>query len=178
MFTFRAIEAISIKGVDQLIKTYEIIEKRTTPMPTHGVPGISTIFLGHNTELKQLQTQFKVVLETQKSQIVIVRGEAGMGKSRLIAEWLTTITPDTFSVLHGHGLPYVTGIGFTVCYSLLQNAINAYPPSFRWDHQISAALLPFLKYVLKLPLTQREEIPFSTLAPEQIKQLIILAVRE
>lgn len=178
LFTFREMEAISIKGVDQPIKTYEVIGKRTAPMPTRGVPGISSIFLGHNAELEQLRTRLKAVLETQTSQVVIVHGEAGMGKSRLIAEWLTAITPDTFSVLRGHGLPYVTGIGYTVFYSLLQNAINAYPPSFQWDHQISAALLPFLKYVLKLPLTQREEIPFSTLAPEQIKQLTILALRE
>lgn len=177
-FAFQAMEATFIKGVDYPVVTYQITGRRTTPEAVRGVHGVTSIFLGHETELAQLHARRADFMDHRAGQHVTVRGEAGMGKSRLVAEWLASIAPDTVQIWQGRGLPYVQGISYGIMRSLLQDAINTYPPGEVWDSHISAALLPFIKQLLELPLTPKEEMPLSTLTPERIKQLTELALRE
>lgn len=177
-FEFETMEATFIKGVDHPVVTYQVTGRRITPEAARGIQGVGSIFLGHEAELAQLRARLADFTEQRVGQRITVRGEAGMGKSRLVSEWLKDVTPDTARIWHGRGLPYVQGISYGIMRSLLQNAINTYPPNETWESQISAALLPFLKQIAGLPLTPREEMPLSTLTPESIKQLTELALRE
>lgn len=177
-FEFQAMEATSIKGVDHPVVTYQVIGKRTTPEAARGIQGVASIFLGHETELAQLRARLTDFIDHRAGQRITVHGEAGMGKSRLVSEWLADVTPDTARIWHGRGFPYIQGVGYGIMRSLLQNAINTYPPGETLDGQIAATLLPFLKQIAGLPLTPREEMPLSTLTPESIKQLTELALRE
>jgi adenylate cyclase len=177
-FEFQTMEATFIKGIDQPVVTYQIIGRRTAPEATRGIQGVTSIFLGHETELAQLRARLIDFVDHQAGQCITVRGEAGMGKSRLVSEWLADITPDTARVWYGRGLPYVQGVSYGIMRSLLQDAINSYQPGEAWDSRISAAMLPFLKQIAGLPLTPKEEMPLSTLTPESVKQLTALALRE
>lgn len=177
-FSFQEKEAVSIKGVDQPLVTYEVTGKRTTPEATRGVVGVTRIFLGHDAELAQLRARLTDFLEQRRGQIITVRGEAGMGKSRLVAEWLSSLNPDTVQIWQGRGLPYVQGVGYGIFRSLLQNAIESYPPGKQWDSQIYTAMTPFLKQILQLPLTPKEALSLKALTPENLKQLTALAMRE
>lgn len=177
-FEFQTMAATFIKGVDQPVVTYQVTGRRTAPEAARGIQGVSSIFLGHEGELAQLRARLADFVDHRAGQRITVRGEAGMGKSRLVSEWLTEVTPDMAHIWQGRGLPYVQGVSYGIMRSLLQNAINTYPPGEAWQSQISAALLPFLKQVAGLPLTPREEMPLSTLTPESIKQLTELALRE
>jgi class 3 adenylate cyclase/predicted ATPase len=177
-FEFQTMAPTFIKGVDQPVVTYQVTGRRTAPEAARGIQGVSSIFLGHEAELSQLHARLADFIEQRAGQRITVRGEAGMGKSRLVSEWLREVTPDTARIWQGRGLPYVQGVSYGIMRSLLQNAINTYPPGEAWESQISAALLPFLKQVAGLSLTPREEMPLSTLTPESIKQLTELALRE
>lgn len=178
LFTFETPEVLQVKGVDQPIVTYRVVGKRVAPAATRGVPGISTIFLGHEAELAKLKERLKALLQANKGQFVTIRGEAGMGKSRLVTEWLTTVDRHTVNTWQGHGLPYVTGAGYGIFRSLLNNAIRSNPAKARWDDGISPSLIPFLKKILEHPLSAAEELPLATLSPEHSKQLTTLALRE
>ena len=178
LFTFEAIKALQIKGVDHPVFAYRVVGKRTTPAATRGVPGISSIFLGHETELAQLNTLLETFLQERKGQFVTIRGEAGMGKSRLVTEWLSAIDRDAINIWQERGLPYITGVGYGIFRSLLNKSTRANPAGARWDTQISPSLIPFLKQILELPLTPTEELPLATLAPEHIRQLTTVALRE
>lgn len=177
-FEFQVMEATFIKGVDQPVVTYQVTGRRTVAEAARGIQGITSIFLGHETELAQLQERLDDFVLHHTGQCITVRGEAGMGKSRLVSEWLAEITPDIARVWQGRGLPYLQSIGYGILRSLLQDAINTYPPGEALDSRISAALLPFLKQIAGLPLEPKEEVPLSTLTPESIKQLTELALRE
>lgn len=177
-FEFETMPATSIKGVDLPVVTYQVTGRRITPEATRGIQGVASIFLGHEAELAQLRARLADFVEHRAGQRITVRGEAGMGKSRLVSEWLKEFAPGTARIWHGRGLPYVQDVSYGIMRSLLQNAINTYPPGEAWESRISAALLPFLKQIAGLPLTPREEMPLITLTPESIKQLTALALRE
>ncbi len=177
-FNFQVKEAVAVKGVDQPVITYEVTGKRMAPEATRGVMGVTRIFLGHDTELAQLRARLTAFLEDRQGQLITVRGEAGMGKSRLVAEWLSVVDPDQVQIWQGRGLPYVQGVGYGIFRSLLQNAIDSYPPGKQWDSQIYTAMVPYLKQVLQLPLTPKETAAINALPPENLKQLTALALRE
>ncbi|MEJ5310945.1 MAG: adenylate/guanylate cyclase domain-containing protein [Anaerolineae bacterium] len=177
-FKFETMEATSIKGVDHPVVTYQVTGRRVAPEAVRGIQGVSSIFLGHEAELAQLQARLADFVDHHAGQRIVVQGEAGMGKSRLVSEWLKDVSPETARIWHGRGLPYTQGVSYGIMRSLLQNAIHTYPADEAWESHISAALLPFLKQIAGLPLTPREEMPLSTLTPESIKQLTELALRE
>jgi len=177
-FNFQAKEPVAIKGVDGLVVTYEVIGKRTSPEAARGIIGVPRLFLGHDAELAQLRTRLTTFMENQQSQLIVVRGEAGMGKSRLVTEWLSVVDSNTVSIWQGRGLPYVQGVGYGIFRSLLQNALDTYPPDTPWDAHISPTMAPFLKQILELPLTPKETLALNALPPENLKQLTALAMRE
>ncbi len=177
-FKFKPKESTHVKGMDEPIITYEVLGTRATPMPTRGIPGVTAIFLGHETELSHLRALLADFLADGRGRMATVRGEAGMGKSRLVTEWLQDLDTHHIKVWHGRGLPYVQGVGYGVFRALLQNARSSYFPNTRWDQHITPALRPFLKQVMAMPLTEAEALPFNTLPPERIKQLTALAMRE
>ncbi len=177
-FNFQAQDPLTVKGMDQPIVTYEVTGKRLTPEATRGIIGVPPIFLGHDAELAELRAQLRAFLENHQGQCIIVHGEAGMGKSRLVSEWLSDVGPNIAQIWQGRSLPYIQGVGYGVFRSLMQNAIQADPTIAPWNGQISPAMIPFLKQIMGLSLSAKEALPFSTLPPEHIKQLTALAMRE
>ncbi len=177
-FNFQPAGTIQIKGFDQPIVVYEATGDRAEPLPTRGIAGVSSIFLGHDAEMKQLRDLLDVFLRDRQGRLVTIQGEAGMGKSRLVREWFNTPLPDSLAVWRGHGLPYTEGIGYAAFRSLMRDAQRTYEDGEAWTVHITPALRPFLRQMLGMPLTPEEQIAFRNLEPERVKQLTSLAFRE
>mgnify|MGYP000290325092 CR=1 FL=1 len=178
LFDFQERGSIQVKGFDQPITIYEVIQRRAAPASTRGIPGVSTVFLGRETELSVLQESLKTFLAQGEGAFVVVQGEAGMGKSRLVTEWLKSVDAQTVKVSRGRGLPYVQGVGYGIFRSLLEDAVKHYASGTRVERWLSPRLRPFLKQIVGLPLTAEEALPLNALEPERIKQLTALALRE
>ena len=117
-------------------------------------------------------------LGDRRGRLIIVQGEAGMGKSRLVQEWLSAPLPVTATVWRGRGLPYFEGVGYAPFRSLMEDALRLRGEPEAWEAQVTPALRPFLRQVAGLPLTPRENVAMRNLEPERVKQLTALAVRE
>ncbi len=176
-FNFQTAGSVQVKGFDQPIVVYEAVGDRSEPLPTRGIAGVSSIFLGHDAELDQLRTVLAGFVRDRRGQVVIVQGEAGMGKSRLVREWLTSPVGEA-AIWRGQGLPYTEGVGYAAFRSLLQDALRTYASHDTWETHITPALRPFLRQLLDLPLTADEQFAFRNLEPERVKQLTALAFRE
>lgn len=176
-FNFQTAGSVQVKGFDQPIVVYEVIGDRSEPLPTRGIAGVSSIFLGHDAELDQLRTVLAGFVRDRRGQVVIVQGEAGMGKSRLVREWLTSPVGEA-AIWRGQGLPYTEGVGYAAFRSLLQDALRTYASHDTWETHITPALRPFLRQLLDLPLSADEQFAFRNLEPERVKQLTALAFRE
>ena len=89
LFDVLAQEPVSVKGVAQPLRSYlvERAKPRAFRVPTRGIEGLETPMVGRSAQLEQLQTTFHAVLTQRSARALTVVGEAGLGKSRLLAEF-------------------------------------------------------------------------------------------
>lgn len=176
-FDFQTMGAIQVKGIDHPVAIYETLGQRSEPLRARGVAGVQDVFLGRDTELEQLDALVDAFLSDRRGRLVMVKGEAGMGKSRLVSEALSDVPSGQAAIWHGRGLPYAQGVGYGVFRSLLQDALRTYAPDTAWDSQVSPALRPFLRQLLG-ELSPQEQASLRYLEPKRVKQLTALAMRE
>jgi class 3 adenylate cyclase/tetratricopeptide (TPR) repeat protein len=177
-FNFHPSGTLAIKGFDQPITVYEAIGDRAEPLAARGIAGVSRIYLGHDVDLAHLRELSTAFIEDRRGRLVIIQGEAGLGKSRLVQEWLSSAHLDAANIWQGRGLPYAQGVGYGAFRSLMHDALRSYSSPDDLDRRISPALRPFLRTIVGLPLAAEEQIAMRNLEPDRVKQLIALALRE
>jgi class 3 adenylate cyclase/tetratricopeptide (TPR) repeat protein len=177
LFNFQTAGTLQIKGIDQPVAVYEALGDRSEPLSTRGISGVSSIYLGHDTELQQLRALLSAFLDDRRGRLIVIQGEAGLGKSRMVQEWLSTSAPGPAAIWKGRGLPYTQGVSYSLFRSLLHDALREQPGE-GWDVRVSPALRPFLRQMLGMALTPDERIAFSNLEPDRVKLLTTLALRE
>ncbi|HTP09548.1 MAG TPA: tetratricopeptide repeat protein, partial [Anaerolineae bacterium] len=178
LFNFQTSGTTHVKGFDQPILTFEVIGDRAEPLPTRGLSGLVTALLGRDDEMEQLHKMRSAFFNDRRGRLIVIQGEAGLGKSRLVHEWLSTPLPVETAVWHGRGVPYFEGVGYAPFRLLLQDALRVKGPAEEWDTHVTQALRPFLRPILGLALSARENVAMRSLEPERVKQLTTLAVRE
>ena len=72
---------------------------------SRGVPGLAAPLVGREHELESLQTTFAHVRRERRPELVTLLGDAGIGKSRLVREFLEPLEIDV-RVLVGRCLAY------------------------------------------------------------------------
>ena len=80
-FELRPLDPVSLKGKEAAVTPYEVV--RTAPEAATSAP---RPFVGRQTELKQIETAIAACLETCAGQVVAIRGDPGIGKTRLAVE--------------------------------------------------------------------------------------------
>jgi class 3 adenylate cyclase len=85
LFEFEPLEAIAVKGKTEPVPVYRVQAPRAIPGALRGIAGLESPLVGR-------QAEFRALLETierlraGEGGIVTLAGEAGLGKSRLVAE--------------------------------------------------------------------------------------------
>src|SRR5204862_4437995 len=74
-----------VKGKAEPVEAYSVLGERKGAIPTRGIEGLSSPLVGRERELNTLLGRIDELIAGQ-GQIVSVTGEAGLGKSRLLAE--------------------------------------------------------------------------------------------
>jgi class 3 adenylate cyclase/tetratricopeptide (TPR) repeat protein len=101
---------LSLKGIDEPVDAFVVLRERPAGFdlePTAGVGGVETTTVGRAIELLTLQEHLADVEEERAWRITTVVGEAGVGKSRLLAEldtWLSE-RPDAVWWFRGRASP-------------------------------------------------------------------------
>ncbi len=178
LFEFQARRLISVKGVDRPIDVYGVVRARSSPGDARGVPGITGVYLGRDAQLKQLRHLFEGFKEDPYGRLVTIVGEAGMGKSRLVAEWLSSVPAEELTVWHGRGIPYAQGTGYGLFRSLLGSALDTYTSPETWQSRVSKIFRPLINQLLGLPLASEDQRIWEQHDPERLSQLTRLAIRE
>ena len=96
---------IDAKGFPEPIETYQVLQvrPRTFRLLNRGVEGVETRMIGREQELQHLQFISKRVVRDKEFRFVTLAGEAGLGKSRLLAEfesWLN-VQPEQVGLFKG-----------------------------------------------------------------------------
>jgi predicted ATPase/class 3 adenylate cyclase len=84
---FRRLPSIQVEGISEPITAFQPIGIRMIPGQVRGLPGLQVPMIGRSDLLEQLIRVYTNVIQTGSSDIIFCSGEAGIGKSRLVAEF-------------------------------------------------------------------------------------------
>lgn len=107
------LDPVSVKGKAEALAIWTAMEARSR----FGVAvdhDEASVLIGRSQELTHLSDAFERAVSRGAPQLVTVAGEPGVGKSRLVREFLTVIDnrPDLVRWRQGRNLPYGEGITF------------------------------------------------------------------
>jgi class 3 adenylate cyclase/tetratricopeptide (TPR) repeat protein len=120
-FTFLALEPIRVKGKRDPLTVYELHQSRIAPGKSRGLRDLSYAFVGRDHDLAQLKEIFEGLL-AGLGQTVVVSGEAGIGKSRLVSEFKHDITSrEEVNWLEGRCLAYTSSVPYGPFLELIRN---------------------------------------------------------
>lgn len=85
LFDLRPAGPLALKGKSAPVPAVEILGRRVIAGKGRGIVGLTSAFVGRDSELALLRESVQAVAEG-RGRIVAVMGEAGIGKSRLVAE--------------------------------------------------------------------------------------------
>src|SRR5215213_10222509 len=96
-FELKARGAIEVKGKSEPLEVYEVLAPRATPGNPRGVPGLHSPLVGRDAESRLLRERVAGLRGPAQERawqgaFIAVIGEAGLGKSRLVAEVRETAT--------------------------------------------------------------------------------------
>lgn len=103
LFELRKQAPIEAKGKSRPLKTYLVQREKphSFRVEQRGIQGISTPMVGRTHEFETLQQHYYNMLLENKQYMVIISGEAGLGKTRLIYEfdsWIESLSWKTSSL--------------------------------------------------------------------------------
>ena len=109
IFDLVAQAPIAVKGIAEPLVTYlvERASPRAFRVETRGIEGVPTLTVARDAEIGRLQQVFRSLFEKRCLHRVTVVGEAGIGKSRLLHEFVGRIEtgPERVLLLQGRATP-------------------------------------------------------------------------
>jgi class 3 adenylate cyclase len=117
-FTFQEMDPIKVKGKREPLTVYELLHAKLQPDKSRGVEGLSSPLVGRDVERQALVNCLEK-LQTGKGQIATILGEAGIGKSRLLAE-IRQREGKNLTWLEGRSFAFSRSLGYGVFLDLLR----------------------------------------------------------
>ena len=88
-FRFRELGDQELRGKEQPIPAV-VLEERTPGADERGVPGLHAPMVGRDRELELLRSLYQRSAEEGQPNLVTIYGDPGVGKSRLVAEFVAS----------------------------------------------------------------------------------------
>lgn len=195
LFNFKEREPVQVKGKPHPLSIYELLEVKAQPGTQRGLAGLRSPMIGRDEQFGLLQERVRQLRE-RRGRIVTVVGEAGLGKSRLIAELRQKTLAEAqagggVTWLEGRGLSYRQSLSYRlfldIVYGFLGATENTYADEL-WRRLEERSLelfgrrknevAPYLAHMLGLKLDDElaDKLPLSE--PHIMQQRTLAAVGE
>lgn len=190
LFDVQALGKIEVKGKQEPVDAYRVLGRREGAVPTRGIQGLQSPLVGREQELRLLQERVQD-LGSGTGSLVSVIGEAGLGKSRLVAElkkWaLSQTAPPLW--LEGRSLSYETSTAYAPfarlltdffdlhsleAGSILYEKIKSKTEELAGDRAVEIA--PYIATMLGISPTGEDADRVLYLQPPQVRERIFAAV--
>ena len=189
-FNFEALEPATVKGKTEPIPIYKLISAKTPASLTGEGRQVSSELVGRDQDLDKLELQVMKAINGEGS-VVNVIGEAGIGKSRLIAELKKRDVLKRVTLLEGRAISIGKNLSFHPIIDLLKNwagiveddspisAFNKLEKAIRSIHpEETDEILPFVATLMGMKLTGRHANRIKGIEGEALEKLIVKNVRD
>ena len=112
-FAFADVGPLALKGKGHPVRALRLLSEERT-FAERGIPGLRAPLVGRDSEMAVLETLFSRVATEGRAQLITIYGDPGVGKSRLVAEFLQRIEARMPAplLLAGRCLPYGEGVTY------------------------------------------------------------------
>ncbi len=132
LFEVQPQEPFTVKGRQQIEQTYlvQCIKPAHLRSRKRGVEGIETSMVGREPEMAALQNFYQDAIQGGDLRLALITGEAGLGKTRLLDEFVSWVglQPTSVSLLHGRASANTQSAPFGVfrdlfaqCFEILES---------------------------------------------------------
>ncbi len=185
-FNFNPLDPMKLKGIDEPVRAYEVINAYEKPEKIRGIEGFKSTMIGRESELSILKASVNELLSGNGS-IISVIGEAGVGKTRLITE-LKSYLGDDILYLEGVCDPTRQTISYSVFSDIIKNYVNIYgnPDAETIEKEITSKIGSLFTeiwdevkpYVYNLLTIKINDSMLETLPPEWIRYRTLYILRD
>jgi predicted ATPase/class 3 adenylate cyclase len=125
LFDLAPQEPMVVKGRQEPVQTYLVqgAKPRAWRVEQRGVEGVETRMVGRDLELSRLQEAYRQAARGGEARLVLVTGEPGIGKSRLLDEFdlWTETQPESIAYFKGRASQATQGVPYSVFRDLFAN---------------------------------------------------------
>ena len=155
LFEFEAVPSFTAKGIADPILAFRVADLRATPGRMRGVTGLQSPMIGRAQDLARLQQAMAAVRADKARHIGFITGEAGVGKSRMVAEFRRTLPASDARVYQGNCLTYARSKALWVVAELVRDMVDL-PQSDPADQQRAR----LERYLDQLGLLNEDTLPY------------------
>ncbi|HYF63936.1 MAG TPA: ABC transporter substrate-binding protein, partial [Herpetosiphonaceae bacterium] len=164
LFDFAPLPPLALKGKQEPLLAFRLRGLRAAPDSPRGLREMAAPMVGRDGELGRLRAALAALRAGQGGRVLIL-GEAGLGKSRLVAE-ARAAAPDGVAWAEGRALAHTGGMSYWVARDLLRRLLGA--PADQQPERVGAllrerllALAPERIEALYPPLARLLDVPLS-----------------
>jgi class 3 adenylate cyclase/predicted ATPase len=192
LFEFRELGAIRVKNRVEPVEIFEVHAPHQVAGRVRGIPGLSAPMVGREEEFKHVCGVVDDLVTLRRGRLVLVTGQAGIGKSRLTSELKGYLADKRAIVLEGACLAYgqpAYGIFLQILKSFfgiigddpeeivrekIERIVQDLVPA-----EASLQVIPYLEQLLSIRVVEKEMATrIRHLAPPQLQQQTFIAIRE
>jgi len=181
LFGAAALGLLEVKGKSEPVVVYRVLAAREVPGKVRGIPGLESPLVGRESECEALTVALEG-LQTGVGGIVTVVGEAGIGKSRLLAEVRRGAATAPLRWVEGRCLSYGGSIAYLLWLEVLRGFLGVTAEDAPGD--VGAALrgqvealcpdrfeevYPYLAAMMSVPLEMEVEARLSQLDGQELR---------
>lgn len=193
LFEFKEEGDIRVKGRIEPVEIYAVKGPRREPGRVRGITGLAAPMVGREKELDLGKTIANGILGGRNGAVVLVSGDPGIGKSRLVSELkshLQTLPAQVYEA----GCSSYGEFAYDVFIKLLQAYFRIQPEddevtkrgkieggvqSILFPPQALVEILPYIENLLAIPIVEKRlSDRIRHLEPAQLRQQTFLAVRD
>ena len=180
LFEFEVPEPVQVKGKAEPVTIYRVLAAKAIPGKVRGIAGLESPLVGREAEFGALREALER-LRAGVGGVVTIVGEAGIGKSRLVAE-LRTQAPADLQWVEGRCLSYGASIAYLLWLDVLRGLLGvtvedsplAVRDALRERVQALCPerfdeVYPYLGRLMSLPLEAEDEARIRDLEGEKLK---------
>ncbi len=191
-FEYKAKKDISLKGREIPVPVYELLSEKEKPFRSaqNANRMIFSRLVGRENEIEILKARVKRAVQG-KGSIINIIGEAGIGKTRLIAELKNQGGMTGTVLLRGRSTSIGRNLSFHPLVDMLRNwarindddsdltAVNKLGRAVKAvDSEAVDEVLPFLATLMGMHLPERHATRIKGIAGEALEKLIMMNIRE